>query len=221
LSGSLTEYYARRAPEYERIYQKPERQDDLAQLGRLLQKLLTGEDVLELACGTGYWTERVAPVARSVVATDAAAEVLELAREKSYPDGCVTLELADAYEPEAALGQFTAAFAAFWWSHVPRERLSSFLGALHRRLGPGALVVFCDNRFNEGNSTPLSRVDSAGNSYQRRRLESGVEYDVLKNFPERSELLDVVGGAGGVDVMLTELRYYWCLSYRVGGLTSY
>jgi SAM-dependent methyltransferase len=221
LSRSLTEYYARRAPEYERVYQKPERQDDLARLSRLLQELLAGEDVLELACGTGYWTERLAPVVRSLVATDAAAEVLELAREKPYPDGRVTLELADAYQPGAVVGRFTAAFAGFWWSHVPRERLSGFLAALHRRLGSGALAAFCDNRFNEGNSTPLSRVDAAGNSYQRRRLESGVDYEVLKNFPECSELLEVVGSAGGVDVKLTELRYYWCLSYRVGAVTSY
>jgi SAM-dependent methyltransferase len=221
LSRSLTQYYAERAPEYERVYEKPERQQELAALARLLRSRLAEEDLLEIACGTGYWTELLAPVVRSLVATDANAEVLELARLKSYPAGRVTLELADAYAPREIAGQFTAGFAGFWWSHVPRERLADFLGALHRRLGGGARMVFCDNRFSEGSSTPISRVDRAGNSYQQRRLDGGQEYEILKNFPEGSELVNVLAESGAIDVTLDELRYYWCVSYRIGAVTSH
>src|SRR5712692_10327984 len=59
----MREYYARRAVEYERVYAKPERQDDLARLRRLLQADLAGHDVLEIACGTGYWTTAIAETA--------------------------------------------------------------------------------------------------------------------------------------------------------------
>ena len=63
-----------------------------------------------------------------------------------------------------------------------------FFGGLHRRLGAGSRVVLCDNRYVEGSSTPMARIDAAGNSYQRRRLESGDALEVLKNFPSGDAL---------------------------------
>ncbi len=82
---TLLDYYARRAEQYEQIYQKPERQAKLALLKAYLVKLLAGRDVLEVACGTGYWTAHLAPFTRSILATDAADEVLDVARAKTYP----------------------------------------------------------------------------------------------------------------------------------------
>jgi SAM-dependent methyltransferase len=219
LNGSLLEYYGKRAVEYEQVYAKPERQPELAALTLLLQGLLAGHDVLELACGTGYWTAAVAPTARSLLATDVSPEVLELASQKSYPVGRVRLQLADAYAPEQIGGRFTAAFAGFWWSHVPRQELRRFLGPLHRRLGSGARVVLCDNRYVEGSSTPLSRTDADGNTYQRRGLQNGATYEVLKNFPSPDELDRVLGVHGATDIALTELLYYWCVTYRVGAVS--
>jgi demethylmenaquinone methyltransferase/2-methoxy-6-polyprenyl-1,4-benzoquinol methylase len=219
VSAPLVEYYGRRASEYERVYHKPERQSDLGTRTLLLQQLLAGEDVLEIACGTGYWTAVLAPVVHSMVSTDASPPMLALARRKSYPPDRVRLELADAYAPAKIEGRFTAGFGGFWWSHVPREDLPRFLSGLHSRLGSGARVVFCDNRFAEGSSTPIERVDAAGNTYQRRRLENGEEYEVLKNFPSAAELVGTVAARGGTDFALTELTYYWCLTYRVSTLT--
>ncbi len=59
----LVDYYAKRASEYERIYEKPERQNDLEILRNLFRKTLAGRNVLEIACGTGYWTQVVAQTA--------------------------------------------------------------------------------------------------------------------------------------------------------------
>ena len=219
MNGSLLEYYGKRALEYEQVYAKPERQPELAGLTLLLQGLLAGHDVLELACGTGYWTAAIAPSAHSVVATDVSPEVLELASRKSYPPGRVRLALADAYAPEQIGGRFTAGFAGFWWSHVPRQDLPQFLGPFHRRLGSGARVVLCDNRYAEGSSTPVSRTDPAGNTYQRRLLRNGAEYEVLKNFPSPGELDRILALHGATDIALTELTYYWCVTYRVGAVT--
>ena len=69
--SDLIQYYARRVREYDRVYAKPERQEELSKLRALLRRLLAGHDVLELACGTGCWTEVISTVVRSVVATDA------------------------------------------------------------------------------------------------------------------------------------------------------
>ena len=114
---TLLDYYARRVQQYEQIYQKPERQAELARLKAHLAGLLAGHDLLEIACGTGYWTAHLAPVVRSILATDAAVEVLDAARSKAYPKDRVRLEQADAYALDAITGTFTAGFAGFWWSH--------------------------------------------------------------------------------------------------------
>lgn len=212
----LVDYYARRAPEYERIYDKPERQGELRALEALVLKDLDGHDVLELACGTGWWTERIARVARSIVATDASEEVLAIARAKPLPPGRVRFETTNAFAPQEVAGSFTAAFAGFWWSHMGRERIAGWLDALHRRLGPDGRVVVIDNRYAEGSSTPVARVDAAGNAYQHRRLAGGTEHEVIKNFWTEAELRAAVTGRAE-DVEVTELTYYWRMSYVTAG----
>jgi hypothetical protein len=104
--------------------------------------------------------------------------------------------------------------AGFWWSHVRREQLSGFLAGFHARLAPGARVLFIDNRYVEGSSTPLSRIDLHGNTFQRRGLDDGSTYEVLKNFPGAGELEASVAGLAD-DIAVTELPHYWALSYRV------
>ncbi len=79
----LADYYAKRATEYERIYAKPERQADLAALRARIGKIFKGKHVLELACGTGYWTDVIASSAAQVTALDVNEEVLKIARTKT------------------------------------------------------------------------------------------------------------------------------------------
>jgi demethylmenaquinone methyltransferase/2-methoxy-6-polyprenyl-1,4-benzoquinol methylase len=210
----LLAYYAQRAHEYEQIYEKPERQLDLSRLRSWLRDALAGHRILEIACGTGYWTSAVASVAAAITATDASPEVLALARRKQYPPDRVQFEMADAYALDRVDGEFTAGFAAFWWSHVPRERQSMFLSGLHRRLGIGAVVVLMDNRFVDGSSTAISRRDAAGNTYQQRRLADGTTHEVLKNFPSSAEVKAAFWPLGA-ELSITELVYYWMVRYRV------
>lgn len=80
---SIETYYARRAQEYERIYAKPERQEDLRTLRSIVEETFRGKHVLEIACGTGYWTEILARSARTVTAVDINEVVLDIARTKS------------------------------------------------------------------------------------------------------------------------------------------
>jgi 2-polyprenyl-3-methyl-5-hydroxy-6-metoxy-1,4-benzoquinol methylase len=210
-STELVAYYRRRAGEYEAIYAKPERQQDLALLGKIIPDALRGRRVLEIACGTGYWTARIAPVAASVTAVDLAEEPMQIARSKQYP-GNVRFAAADAYALGPELGQFDAAYAGFWWSHVPHERIAEFLASLHARLEPGAPVLLMDNRYVEGSSTPIAETDAAGNTYQRRRLADGSENRVLKNFPSEQALRDQLPRP---EVRM--LEYYWLAQYAAPG----
>lgn len=210
----LQNYYSRRASEYEKIYQKPERQPDLARLKTMLGDLLCGQRILELACGTGYWTAVIAPIAQSVVATDTSEETIAIAKRKAYPPNRVQFIIADAYALDSVPGSFTAGFAGFWWSHIPKQRLPDFLDGFHRRLGDGAQVVFIDNRYVEGSSTPIAGQDRVGNTYQLRSLRDGSQHRVLKNFPGADDLRAALcGSSRGLEV--SELDYFWCASYRV------
>jgi demethylmenaquinone methyltransferase/2-methoxy-6-polyprenyl-1,4-benzoquinol methylase len=213
---SMVDYYARRAPEYERIYEIPERQDDLQILRTKLVELLAGRDVLEIACGTGFWTEPVSRSARSILATDVNEEVIAIARTKQYGPAEVRFAIADAYGLSALRGEFDAALAAFWWSHVPIERRESFLRALVERLHPGARIVLCDNTCVEGESTPICRTDAQGNTYQRRTLSDGSTHEVLKNYSSEAELRTLLDRHAG-EIEYLGLRYYWCVKCRVDG----
>jgi demethylmenaquinone methyltransferase/2-methoxy-6-polyprenyl-1,4-benzoquinol methylase len=210
-SPELVEYYRRRAAEYEAIYAKPERQHDLLLLKKKLAELLKNARVLEIACGTGYWTTVIASAANAVTATDLAEEPMNIARAKEYSKANVTFVEADAYSLAEGLGRFDAAFAGFWWSHVPRQRIAGFLASLHARLEPGARVLILDNLYVEGNSTPVSEVDASGNTYQLRKLADGSSFRVMKNFPAKDELRALLPGT----VHYRALEYYWLAEYRL------
>lgn len=210
---NLTEYYAKGAAEYERVYQKPERQNDLVKLRKMLQDELTGEDVLEAACGTGYWTQVIAQTAQSITATDINEEVLQIARTKDYSGENVIFERRNAFQLSSLTGRFTAGLAAFWWSHLKKSEIAKFLRHFHQVLSPDAKVVFMDNKYVPGSSIPISRTDETGNTYQLRKLENGTEYEVLKNFPDESELRKTVKRLAK-NIRFFDLPYYWLLSYQ-------
>jgi ubiquinone/menaquinone biosynthesis C-methylase UbiE len=210
---SLETFYARRAAEYERIYAKPERQADLASLRARIAALFAGRSVLEVACGTGYWTAVIAPQAKAITAIDAVEETLAIARSKQYPAGRVEFMQGDAYVLPDLGRRHDALFAGFWWSHVPLARLDAFLAGAARAVAPGAVVGFLENRYVEGSSTPLSRRDAEGNTYQTRKLDDGSTHEVLKNFPSDRELVERAARYGQ-QVSIERLEYYWLLTYR-------
>jgi demethylmenaquinone methyltransferase/2-methoxy-6-polyprenyl-1,4-benzoquinol methylase len=212
LQSALTNYYARRAKEYEEIYQRPERQEDLQTLRQRMTKTLAGKDVLEIACGTGYWTEVLSHFASSITATDINDQMLAIARAKELEPRVVTLAQADAYALPGFRRHFNAGLAGFWWSHVPKSRLPGFLHDFHRNFLPGSTIMFFDNVFVEGSSAPISRRDSEGNTWQQRRLRDGTTHEVPKNFPTREEILEALCGIA-TEISLDFLKYYWVLTY--------
>jgi demethylmenaquinone methyltransferase/2-methoxy-6-polyprenyl-1,4-benzoquinol methylase len=210
----LEQYYARRASEYEKIYDKPERQHELEWLRRRVPELFADRTVLEVACGTGYWTQFIARRAAKVHACDINEAVLEIAREKPIPAGRASFFRADAVTLEGVPAGCDAAFAGFWWSHMKKSDLARFVQNLASRLDPGALVGILDNQFAEGSSTAISRSDAEGNTYQKRRLANGDEYEVLKNFPTADELRRAVRPVAR-EAHLESLTYYWLLVFRL------
>lgn len=210
---AMADYYARRAAEYEDVYRKPERQDDLARLAGTLGECFRTMDVLEVACGTGYWTRHMAKSARHIFAFDINEEVLEIARRKDYGACRVSFRKADAYSFDGVAVDCTAGFHGFWWSHIPKQRIAAFLQRFHAHLPPGAPVVMIDNMYVEGSNTPIARTDENGNTYQMRQLKDGSTYEVLKNFPPPEELRKTLADQAR-EITVQSLTYFWIASYR-------
>jgi SAM-dependent methyltransferase len=204
--SELADYYRNRAGEYDAVYDKPERQEDLARLRALLPPLVRGRSVLEVAAGTGYWTTALATTAASVLATDVNEETLAIARTRSYGPGEVRFQTADAYDLGAVEGRFDAIFAGFFWSHVLRADLRRFVAGLRERLEPGGVLILADNRYVEGSNYPITRTTAEGDTYQLRQLADGRTFEVLKNFPTREEF---AAGVQPGEVEWTELTYFW------------
>jgi ubiquinone/menaquinone biosynthesis C-methylase UbiE len=210
----MEHYYSKRAAEYEQIYQKPERQHELEWLRQRVPEIYRGRTVLEVACGTGYWTQFIARTAAKVQACDINDSVLEIAREKPLPRNRVSFFKADAVSLGGVPEGCDAAFAGFWWSHVKKNDLARFLKNLAAHLEPGAVVGILDNQYAEGSSTAISRRDSDGNTYQMRKLANGEEYEVLKNFPTAAELTEAVRPVAR-EAHLESLTYYWLLVFTL------
>lgn len=214
MKTDMVGYYAKRAREYEQIYAKPERQAAVRRLRDRCAEAFRDHHVLEVSCGTGYWTEAFAPTARSVLACDINPEMLAVARSKDWAGAAVEFIEADSYALPEFGREFSAGFSGFWWSHVPKKKIRSFLDGFHAKVGRGALVTFIDNRFVEGSSTPISRTDAQGDSFQQRRLGDGSLHEVLKNFPSCEELLATVSDVAD-DADVTTTHYFWILRYRL------
>jgi len=214
LKSELEIYYSRRASEYEKIYKKPERQADLESLKRLAKDFLQNKSVLEIACGTGYWTEIISSTTHSIVAIDSSKEVLDIARFKSYNKKNVKFINDDALSLSKIKIEFDSAFCGFWLSHLKKKNLEPFIVNLQKKLKEDSVVVMIDNNYVEGSSTVVNRTDKEGNTYQLRKLEDGSEYELLKNFYSEVELKNIFRNYS-VNFEIFNFKYYWMIKYSI------
>lgn len=98
----------------------------------------------------------MAPHTNRVVAIDSAPEAIDIARQRVSP-GKVSFLIGDAYDLPTDQTSFNAAFAGFWFSHVPKQRQREFLGGLSAAVVPGATIILVDNRYVEGSNHRLLR----------------------------------------------------------------
>ena len=219
LSEDVARYYEARAAEYDVSagYANLLAEDVRAPIKRRYQQAFRGHDVLEIACGTGYWTEVISKTAKSVLATDVSPAMVNLARKKLASVRNVKFHAADAYSLDSVPTGFTAAFAHWWWSHVPKLRLKAFLAALHGKLKPGAFVLFVD-QLPSAYESKNRRQDAEGNLVEERVLDDGRSFLIVKNFPTEQEIRGALEGVAE-DVHYEEHReeHTWSVSYRTRG----
>lgn len=191
--AGIERYYGARANEYESVYERddPNVQQELAVLQSVLKTLVKDRRVLEVACGTGFWSRIAAEAAAYLVGTDVRPEVLELAKEKRIPPDRAEFVLGDAYQLDRVNGSFDFGLANFWLSHVPKNRIDDFLTGFHRRLGPGSRVFMADNVYVAGRGGELLSKPDCEDTYKLRVLADGSRHEVLKNYYTYEELKEL------------------------------
>lgn len=191
-------YYDERAPDYMDPVKRSDRRDrgeiSEALASALIDEFAPTGDVLELACGAGFWTKEIVRHAETVTAVDGSARMIERNR-KTVVDPKVRFVLADvfAWEPDHT---YDAVLFSFWLSHVPpNERFDDFWRRVGECLKPGGRVCFVDED-DRGVVLEAARGDVAGVPVARRRLADGREFDIVKVFWPPAELerrLDAIG----------------------------
>ena len=220
MNQDIIAYYNDRADEYDKVYQNPLEQGDLSNATVLFQTLFSQKTVLEIACGTGYWTERIAAVAANVDATDVNERMLAIARQRPMGDN-VTFAVADMYDL-ALNKKYDAVFGGFIWSHILRQDLDGLLDRWKDCLQPDGTIVFIDSSYVEGtNHDPkkITKTDEYGNTWQTRTLDNGTAHLVLKNFPTKNFLAQKLSRIAK-DVDFVELTHYWVAIGKISTLIS-
>jgi ubiquinone/menaquinone biosynthesis C-methylase UbiE len=209
------EYYRHRATEYEQIYYReiPERRQEITDEESRLRALVAGKSVLEMACGTGYWTKVMSETAAHVTASDIWPEMLEQTRQKKF--GCpVELVVADMFAqawPEMA---FDLVAVGFWFSHQPKQEYDKFFDIVRRPLKSGGKIWLIDNNPPaEGTHHEFVRKDEFGNNFKRRYLENGESHVILKNYYEEGELRTIFEPTLAIE-SLDYKKYYWSVVLR-------
>lgn len=190
-------YYAERAQEYDEWFYRRGRYDrglesnarwfvEVDEVVRVLDEANLEGEVLELAPGTGIWTEMLVRRATTITAVDASAEMIALNRAKVASER-VTYVRADlfSWRPERT---YDAVFFGFFISHVPLERLESFLTSVAAMLRPGGKVFFVDNQ-REPNSTAVDhQLPAQDSQVMVRKLNDGRAFEIVKNFYDPTDL---------------------------------
>jgi ubiquinone/menaquinone biosynthesis C-methylase UbiE len=207
---TLLKYYASRAPEYEQIYYRdaPQRRRELDDEAKRLTRLVGGCTVLDLACGTGYWLERMAQTARSITAVDISSEMIHEARRKTL--ACpVEFIQADMYHLPLSADAYDRVTLGFWLSHHPRQLYGQLFTLLLTFLKEDGLIWMIDNNPPaEGLTHNSVGRDEHGNNLIKRKLLSGEEFVIIKNYFERDGLKALFEGEFRIE-RLTYGECYW------------
>lgn len=205
-------YYRARAPEYEQIYYRdvPERRGEIDEESKRLQELAMGRDVLDLACGTGYWTQILSQTARSVTAVDISIEMLQQARKKIYHAPIEFLQ-GDLNKPLFQAACFDLVTLGFWFSHQPKQEYGRFFKNISQPLKDGGPIWLIDNNPPaEGPRLESVRIDQHGNNFKRRYLGNGEKYVILKNYFSEGQLRAIFAPHFTIRRLLYK-RYYWSI----------
>jgi len=209
------EYYQKRAPEYDEWWRRQGRYDrgadanaqwqkDVREIVTALNDFGPSGKILELAGGTGTFTQQLLPSASELTVVDASPEMLELNRSRLRSPKVRYVE-ADIFSWDPT-DSFDTVFFSFWLSHVPAEKFKSFWQLVRSSLAPNGRVFFLDTR-REQTSTAADQV-LPEKDVMRRKLNDGSEFEIFKLFYEPSDLEQRLSDLGWRAQVCESERYF-------------
>ena len=199
LLASQIAYYRARAPEYDEWWRREGRyargeaqrtrwRAEAAEVDAALHRFAPAGRILEFACGTGIWTEKLAPQAASLTAVDASPEAIAInaARVRSPRVHYVQADLFQ-WAPD---GRYDTVFFGFWLSHVPPERFDAFWALVRDCLAPGGRVFFVDGQREPTSTAVDNELPAEPSTTLDRRLNDGRVFRIVKIFHEPAVLAD-------------------------------
>ncbi len=217
----MVSYYRARAHEYDEWFYRRGRYDrgseinarwfaEAEEVFAALDALGIEGEVLELACGTGIWTQRLLRTASSITAIDASPEMLAINRVKVASDRVVYMQTdLFTWHPTRT---YDAVCFAFWISHVPAERLDSFLSLVATALRPGGTIFFVDDRREPTGTAIDHHLPERESQLMLRRLNDSRTFQIVKHFYEPVALAARFA-AVGLDVTVRETASYFLYGY--------
>jgi SAM-dependent methyltransferase len=213
-------YYRARAAEYDEWWFRTGRYDrgaewnarwfgEVAAVEAALDRWLDAarpQRVLELACGTGLFTRRLAPKVARLTAVDVSPEVLAINRDRAAA-GNVEYVQADlfAWRPTE---RYEAVFFSFWLSHVPEERFAVFWRSVSAALAPGGAAYLIDSAFDPTSTAKDHALPPRDAGIVTRKLNDGREFRIVKIF-YTPEALGARLAEVGFDSELTQTPRYF------------
>ena len=210
----VAKYYALLGEAVEDKYLEPDMDEDIDDMSIHLGNVLAGHTVLELGCGTGFWTEVAAESAQSVLAVDINANLVDIARQRGMPEGKVSFRVADALDLPEDIGKFSAVLVSFLWSHLNKKEQEQLLATLKKRLGKDVLLVILDDSFVEGFSETIARTDADGTTYEILTAPEGERFEVPKSYQSDSALRKRLGNVGK-EIKIERIEFFWILTCRL------
>ncbi len=204
------EYYSKRASEYEQIYfrDNKERRQEIDDEVIRLKELATDKSIIELACGTGYWTTRVSETASDIIASDFSQEMIVEAKKKSYRCPIQFLQ-ADLHNPPFEASSCDLLLLGFWLSHEPCQDYPTLFNTLKKLIKQNGKIWMIDNNPPaEGSKFESVGKDSFGNNYKKRFLDDETEYSILKNYFTDESLRKILEPYFEIELLIHK-RYYW------------
>lgn len=192
-------YYQARATEYDEWFLRQGRYDhgpelnsqwfqEVEQVRQALDQFRPTGRILELACGTGLWTQQLLGSAQQITAVDAVPDVLKLNQQRLQSPKVKYIE-ADIFTWQPA-ELFDVVFFSFWLSHVPSAHFESFWRMIASSIKLGGRVFFIDSRYEPTSTAQDQRLDSPQADTLVRRLNDGREFRIIKIFYVRDQLME-------------------------------
>ena len=198
------EYYSARAPEYDQWFYRQGRYDQGDDFKRqwkseaqtVRDQLLNAPrqtHILEMAPGTGIWTEQLIKLGDQVTALDASPDMIAINQAKLGSDK-VTYIQTDLFDwrPQQT---YDMIFFGFWLSHVPADRLSPFLRTVYQALKPGGRIFFIDSQKLE-QSVASQQDAKRRDDLQKRKVSDGREYEIVKIYYDPAQLTSTLSDHG-------------------------